>query len=116
MMTGQTPSQPQWDTGSGNGLLGYQEGGSSYYPHSTPGPSHRARTFTSAEFPHWYYPLERYISYGVDQAECAVEGIREIKSRIDEFGRMLMEIYVPIDSQTGMLHNLFDQFGIDPDA
>jgi hypothetical protein len=52
----------------------------------------------------------------VDQAECAVEGIREIESRIDEFGRMQMEIYVPIDSQTGMLHNLFDQFGIDLDA
>jgi hypothetical protein len=34
---GQSPSQPQWDTGYGSGLLGYQEGGSSYYPHGTLG-------------------------------------------------------------------------------
>jgi hypothetical protein len=50
----------------------YQEGGSSYYTHSTPGPSHGAET--SAH--HWYYPLERYISYGLDQAERAVEGTK----------------------------------------
>jgi hypothetical protein len=36
---GQTPSQPQWDTKYMSGLPGYQEGGSSYYPHGTPGPS-----------------------------------------------------------------------------
>jgi hypothetical protein len=29
----------------------------------------------SARYPDWYAPLERYISYGVDQAERAVEGI-----------------------------------------
>jgi hypothetical protein len=34
----------------------YQEGGSSYYPHGTPGPSHGAETSASTEFPHWYYP------------------------------------------------------------
>jgi hypothetical protein len=62
---GQTLSRPQWDTRYGSGLPGYQEGGSSYYRHGTPRPSHRARTSASAEFPHWYYPLERYIRYMV---------------------------------------------------
>jgi hypothetical protein len=96
--TGQTPSQPQWDTGYGNSLPRYQEGGSSNYPHSTPGPSHRAGTSASIKFPHWYYPLERYIRYGVDQAEHMVEGIRRIESRIDEFERMQTEIHTFIDS------------------
>jgi hypothetical protein len=82
---GQTPSQPQWDIGHGSRLLGYQEGGSLYYPHGTLGPSHRAEISTSAKFPHWYYPLERYISYGVDQSEHAMEGIGRIESRMDEF-------------------------------
>jgi hypothetical protein len=97
-VAGHTPSQPQWDTRYENGLLGYQEGGSSYYPHGTPGPSHGVRTSASIEFPHWYYPLERYISYGVDQAEHAIEGIRRIESRMDEFERVLMEIHASIDS------------------
>jgi hypothetical protein len=30
-------------------------------------------------------PLDRYISYMVDQGECVVEGIRWIKSRMDKF-------------------------------
>jgi hypothetical protein len=38
-------------------------------------------------FNHWYYPLERYISYWVEQAECTVEGIQWIESRMDEFER-----------------------------
>jgi hypothetical protein len=88
----------QWDTGYGSGLLGYQEGGSSYYPHSNPGPSHGAGTSASAEFSHWYYPLERYINYGVDQAEHAVEGIRRIESRMDEFERVQTEIQASINS------------------
>jgi hypothetical protein len=33
----------KWDTGYGSALLEYQEGGSSHYPHGTPGPSHEAR-------------------------------------------------------------------------
>jgi hypothetical protein len=80
------------------------------------GPSHRAGTSTSAEFPYWYYPLESYINSRVDQAECTVEGIGRIKSRMDEFKHMQPEIPMPINSQTGMLHNLFDHFSIDPDA
>jgi hypothetical protein len=52
------------------------------------GPSHGAETSTSTEFPHWYYPLERYISYRVDQVERAVEGIVWIKSRMGEFERV----------------------------
>jgi hypothetical protein len=45
-----------------------------------------------------------------------VEGIRWIKSRMDEFECVQMEIHVSIISQTIMLHGLFDHFGIDPDA
>jgi hypothetical protein len=41
------------------------------------------------------------------------EGIRRIESRMDEFKRMQTEIHVPINSQTSMLHHLFDHFGID---
>jgi hypothetical protein len=113
---GQVLPQPQWDTGYESGILGYHGGGSSYYPHNIPGPSHRAGISASTEFPHWYYPLERYIIYGVDQAQRAVEGIRWIKSRMDELEHVQMEMYASIDSQTDMLHSLFDHFGIDPDA
>jgi hypothetical protein len=67
-------------------------------------------------FPHWDYPLERYIGYGVDQTEHTVEGIRRIESRIEEFEHMQMEMHASIDLQTGMLHSLFDHFGIDPVA
>jgi hypothetical protein len=77
---------------------GDQEGGSSYYPHGIPGPSHEVRTSASAEFPHWYYPLERYINYGVDQAERTVEGIERIESRMDEFERVQTEIHASIDT------------------
>jgi hypothetical protein len=55
-VAGQTPSQPQWDTWYESGLLRYQEGVCSYYPHGTLGPSHIAGTSASAMFPHWYYP------------------------------------------------------------
>jgi hypothetical protein len=100
----------------GSGLLGYQEDGSSYYLHNTPRPRHGAGTSASAEFPHWYYPFERYINYGVDQAEHMVDGIRQIESRMDEFESVQMEIHASIDSQIIMLHNLFNHFGIDPSA
>jgi hypothetical protein len=43
-------------------------------------------------------------------------GIGPIDNRMDEFERVQTEIYVSIDSQTSMLHSLFDHFGIDPDA
>jgi hypothetical protein len=95
---GQTPSQPQWHTGYRSAIPGYEEGGRSYYPHGTPGPSHGARTSASAEYPHWYYPLERYINYGVDQAERAVEGIVQIESRMGEFKHVQIEIHASIDS------------------
>jgi hypothetical protein len=97
-VAGQTPSLPQWDTRYGSGLLWYQEVGSSYYHHGTPGPSHRARISTSAEFPHWYYPLERYINYRVDQAQHAVEENAWIMRWMDEFERVQMEIHTSIDS------------------
>jgi hypothetical protein len=32
-------------------------------------------SIASARYPDWYAPLERYISYGLDQAEHVVEGI-----------------------------------------
>jgi hypothetical protein len=35
---------------------------------------------------------------------------------MDEFELVQMEINTPIDSQTNMLHNLFDHFDINPDA
>jgi hypothetical protein len=52
----------------------------------------------------------------VHQAERAVTGIGRIESRMDEFKPVQTDIHAPIDSQTGMLHSLFDHFGIDPDA
>jgi hypothetical protein len=30
-------------------------------------------------YPDWYAPLERYVSYGVDQVERAVEGIEQLE-------------------------------------
>jgi hypothetical protein len=69
------PQEPQWDTGNGGGYSGYHEGGSYYPSHSYPEPSLRAGTSASARYPNWYARLERYTSYGVDQAERAVEGI-----------------------------------------
>jgi hypothetical protein len=35
---------------------------------------------------------------------------------MDEFECMQTEIYMSINSQTGILHNLFDHFDIDRDA
>jgi hypothetical protein len=69
------PQEHQWDTGYGAGYSGYHEGGSYYPSHGYPEPSLRARTSASTRYPDWYASLERYISYGVDQAKCAVERI-----------------------------------------
>jgi hypothetical protein len=67
--------ETQWDTGYGGGYSGYHEGG--YNPsHGYPEPSFRARTSTTDRYPDWYAPLERYVSYGVDQAKRTVKGIR----------------------------------------
>jgi hypothetical protein len=82
----------------------------------TPKPSLRARTSTSARYLDWYAPLEQYISYGVDQAECAVEGIRRLKRRMDDFTHVQTEMEASIDSQTNMMHDLFGHFRINPGA
>jgi hypothetical protein len=70
------PQEPQWDTGYGGGYSGYYDRGSNYPSQGYPEPSLWARTFASARYPDWYAHLERYVSYGVDQAEHAVERIR----------------------------------------
>jgi hypothetical protein len=60
--------------------------------------------------------LEQYVSYGVDQAEHAVKGIRQLKHRMDDFAHVQMEMQASIDSQTSMMHDLFGHFRINPDA
>jgi hypothetical protein len=60
--------------------------------------------------------LERYISYGVGQAERAVEGIGWLKHQMDDFAHVQTEMEASIDSQTIMMHDLFSHFGINPDA
>jgi hypothetical protein len=62
------PQEPQWDTGYGGGYSDHHENGSYYPSHSYPKPSLLAGTSASTRYPDWYTPLERYISYGVDQA------------------------------------------------
>jgi hypothetical protein len=97
-------------------ILKYQGGGSAYHPHNIHGASHGVGTSTTAEIPHWYYYLERYVRYGVDQAQCAVEGIGRVKCMWDEFEHVQTEMHASIDSQTNMVHSILDHFGIDPDA
>jgi hypothetical protein len=60
--------------------------------------------------------LERYVNYGVDQAERVVEGIRRLEHQMDDFAHVQTEIQASIDSQTSMMHDLFGHFGIKPDA
>jgi hypothetical protein len=60
--------------------------------------------------------LERYISYGVDQAERVVEGIERLKRWIDDFAHMQMEMQASIDLHANMMHDLFGHFGINSDA
>jgi hypothetical protein len=109
------PQEPQWDTGDGGGYSGHHEGGSYYPSHSYPEPSLRAGTSTSARYPDWYSPLERYISYGVDQAERAVEGIERLERWMDDFAHVKMEMQASIDLQTSTVHDLFGHFRINPD-
>jgi hypothetical protein len=66
---------PQWDTGYGGGYSGYHEGGSYYPSQGYLKPRLRSGTSTSTRYPDWYTHLEQYVSYGVDQAERAIEGI-----------------------------------------
>jgi hypothetical protein len=69
------PQEPQWDNGYGGGYSGHHESGSYYPSHGYPEPSLQAGTSTSARYLDSYARLERYISYGVNQAERVVEGI-----------------------------------------
>jgi hypothetical protein len=55
-------------------------------------------SLASARYPNWHAPLERYISYGVDQAERAVEKIGRLKHWMDDFAHMQMEMQASIDS------------------
>jgi hypothetical protein len=110
------PQEPQWDTGYGVGYTGHHEGGSYYLSHGYPEPSLGAKTSASARYPDWYAPLERYVSYEVDQVERAVEGIRRLEQRMDEFAHVQTEMQASIKSQTGMIHDFFGHFGINPDA
>jgi hypothetical protein len=73
------PQEPQWDTRYGVDYLGHHEGVSYYPSHGYPKPSLQIGTSASARYPDRYTPLERYVSYGVDQAEHAVEGIERLK-------------------------------------
>jgi hypothetical protein len=103
------PQQPQWDTVYEGGYSEYQGGSSSYYPHGPSGLSHGVRTSASVRYPNWYYPLERYISYGVDQAQWAVEGV----GRLD---RTVGELRSSVDSLTDMINSLFGHLGFDPNT
>jgi hypothetical protein len=69
-------------------------------------------TSTFAKYPNWYAPLERYVSYGIDQAERAVEGIGRLERQIDDFTHIKMAMQASIDSQ---MTEVFGHFGINPD-
>jgi hypothetical protein len=60
--------------------------------------------------------LEWYISYGVDWAERVVQGIGQLKRRMDDFAHVQTEMQASIDLETSMMHDLFGHFGINPDA
>jgi hypothetical protein len=80
------------DTGYRGGYSGYHEGGSYYPSQGYPKPSLWAGTSASTRHPDWYAPLERYISYEVDQADRAVEGIGRLERRMDDFAHVQMEM------------------------
>jgi hypothetical protein len=60
--------------------------------------------------------LEQYVSYGVDQAERVVEGIRRLERQMDGFSHVPTEMQGSIISQASMMHDLFGHFKINPDA
>jgi hypothetical protein len=43
-------------------------------------------------------------------------GLDDSSKRMDDFATVQTEMKASIDSQTSMLHDLFDHFGINPDA
>jgi hypothetical protein len=117
MTTPQAQSQElQWDTGYGGGYSGHHKSGSYYPSHSYPEPSLWAVTSASARYLNWYAPLERYVSYVIDQAERVMEGIEWLERWMDDFAHVQMEMQASIDSQTNMMHDLFGHFGINPNA
>jgi hypothetical protein len=69
-VTRQTPPQPQWDTRYGGSIPEYQGGGSAYRPHDIPMPSHGVGASATAEFPHWYNPLDICQIWGGPSAAC----------------------------------------------
>jgi hypothetical protein len=48
--------------------------------------------------------------------ENSTEGIGRLEWRMDDFTTVQMEMQASIDSQTSMMHDLFDHFEINPDA
>ena len=56
------------------------------------------------------------MSYVVDQAERAVEGVGRIDQRMEEHAHIQTDLRSSIDSQTEALHSLFRHLGFDPNA
>jgi hypothetical protein len=73
---------------------------------SEPEPPHLPGTLTSTSI----------LSYGVDQGKHAVEEIRRLEHRMDDFAHVQTEMQASIDSQINMMHDLFSHFEINPDA
>jgi hypothetical protein len=89
--------------------LEYHGGSSSYYPHGSFRLSHGVGTSVFAQYPDWYYPLERYSSYGANQAERAVEGVGQLEHLVGELCSF-------VDSQSDMINDLFGRLGFDSNA
>jgi hypothetical protein len=92
------PQNPQRDVGYGGGYSSYHEGGSYYPSQGYPEPSLWAGTSTSAKYPHWYTPLEWYVSYGIDRTEGTVEGIGPLERQMNDFTHVQPEMQASIDS------------------
>jgi hypothetical protein len=53
---------------------------------------------------------------GLLVGENSTEGIKQLKRQMDDFTTVQTEMQASVDSQTSMMHDLFDHFGINPDA
>jgi hypothetical protein len=80
-----------------------------YYPHVPFGLNRGAGTSASTQYPGWYYPLERYINYVVEQAEWAVKGVGPLEHSMGEIRSF-------IDSHTDLINSLFGHLGFDPNT
>jgi hypothetical protein len=58
----------------------------------------------------------RYVSYDVNQAERAVEGIKLLERWMDDFAHVQTAMQASIDSQTSIMHDLIGHIVINPDA